>query len=144
MRQRYPELWKAEKNINMKVIGQFKDEVEQTASEVAQDVKDSVGQMIEQGVQSVIGTNLTPQQIQQKQQEEQKQIAEARRKIAFYQKTAQEQQIVRQENKQKEQQGLQNKQQEEQVLKIKKEEKKTVNPALAYTGKIEIKRGVGG
>jgi len=146
MKQRYFEHWRAEKNINMNVIGQFKDEVEQTAGEVARDVKDEVGQMVEQGIQSIVGTQLTPQQIQQKQVDDQKKIADARRKISFYQQTAQAQQKVRQEQKQKEQQRLQTQQQEEQVVEMKKEEKKKkpVNPAVAYAGKAEFKRGVGG
>lgn len=131
---------------NQNVIGQFKDEVTETAGEVAQDVKDEVGQIIEQGVQSIVGTQLTPQQIQQKQAEDQKKIAENRKKIAFYQQTAQEQQQVRQQNQQKEQQRLQVQQQEKQVAEIKKEEKKKqpADPAIAYAGKAEFKRGVGG
>lgn len=127
-------------------IGQFRDELEQTVTEVASDVKDSVGEVIEQGVQSVAGTQLTLQQIQQKQQEEQKQLAEARRKIQFLRQIDEEQKRVRMENKQKEQQRLQSEQQEEQKAEMKKEEKKKqpINPALAYAGKVEIKRGVGG
>lgn len=147
MKQHYQEHWRAEKNINMNVIGQFKDEVEETATEVAKDFKDSVGQALEQGVQSITGTQLTPQQIQQKQAEDQKKIAENRRKIAFYQKTEQELHAVRRENKQKEEQRLQAQQREEQVVEMKKEEKKKQpinNPAIVYAGKVEFKRGVGG
>ena len=53
---------------------------------------------------------------------------------------------VRMENQQKEQQRLQVQKQEEQATEIKKEEKKRqpVDPAIAYAGKAEIKRGVGG
>lgn len=127
-------------------VKQFSGEVAQAAGEVAKDVKDQVGQVIEQGVQSVVGTPLTPQQIQQRQMEDQKKLAEARRKIAFYQQTAQAQQKVRQENKQKGMQRLQNQHQEKQVTEIKKEQKKKqpINPATFYAGKVEFKRGVGG
>ena len=43
-------------------------------------------------------------------------------------------------------QRLQSQQQEEQVAEIKEEEKKEepVNPTVAYAGKAEFKRGVGG
>ncbi|MDD5147640.1 MAG: hypothetical protein PHV63_03800 [Candidatus Daviesbacteria bacterium] len=127
-------------------IKQFGGEVAQVVGEVAKDVKDSVGQAIEQGVQSVVGTQLTPQQIQQKQLEDQKKLAETRRKIDFYKQTDQAQKQVREENKQKEMQKLQNQQQEEQVVEIKKEQKKRqpINPATFYAGKAEFKRGVGG
>ncbi|MDD5416121.1 MAG: hypothetical protein PHE48_03920 [Candidatus Daviesbacteria bacterium] len=127
-------------------IKQFGGEVAQAAGEVAKDVKDSVGEALEQGVQSVVGTQLTPQQIQQKQLEDQKKLTEARRKIAFYQKIDQEQKAVRQQNKQKEMQKLQTQQQEKQVIEIKKEQKKNqpINPATFYAGKAEFKRGVGG
>lgn len=131
---------------NNGIIGQFADETAETVREIAQDVKDEVGQMVEQGIQSIAGTQLTPQQIQQKQAEDQKEIAENRRKIAFYKQTAQEQQQVRQQNQQKEQQRLKTQQEEKQVTEMKKEEKKkqSVNPAIAYAGKAEFKRGVGG
>lgn len=132
------------------VIGKFSDEIEQVASEVVQDVKDETGQLIEQGIQSVMGTPLTPQQIQQRQQEERKKELERQNQLTYTRKwlsnlqTAQEK--VRQENKQKEQQRLQAQKQEEQVAEMKKEEKKKqpINPAIAYAGKAEIKRGVGG
>jgi len=127
-------------------IKQVTEETSQTVEEIAKDVRDSVGEAIEQGFQSATGTPLTPQQIQQKQIDDQKKISETRRKIAFYQKTAQEQEKVRQENKQKEMQRLQSQQQEEQVAEIKEEEKKEepVNQTVAYAGKAEFKRGVGG
>lgn len=121
------------------VIGQFRDEIEQTASEVVSDVKDSVGQMIEQN----ITPQPTSQQIQQKEADRQKQIAYTRR---WLQNLQMAQAKVRQENKQKEQQRLQAQQQEEQASEMRKEEKKKqpVNPALASVGKAEIKKGVGG
>lgn len=101
-------------------VKQFTGEVKQAVSEVAADIKDSVGEALEQGAQSTFGTPPSPQQVQQKQMEDQKKIAEARRKIAFYQQTAQEQQIVRQENKQKETERQQSEQQEAQEEKIEK------------------------
>jgi len=122
----------------------------QTAGEVVRDVKDAVGEAIEQGVQSVTSPNLTPQQLQQKQQENQKKELDRQKQLVYTRKwlqdVAQAQEKVRMENKQKEQQRLQNQQQEKQVTEMKKEEKKKqpVNPALAYAGKVEIKRGVGG
>ena len=53
-------------------VKQFSEEMGQAAGEVAKDVKDSVGEVLEQGVQSVVGTQLTPQQIQRKEIERQK------------------------------------------------------------------------
>lgn len=111
-------------------------------------VKDAVGQALEQGVQSVIGSQLTPQpfdsaQGKQKKQEDQKQLAYTRKWLGDLQRA---QEKVRAENKQKEEQRLQQQQQEKQVTEMKKEEKKKkpVNPAIAYAGKAEFKRGVGG
>lgn len=127
-------------------VKQFTEEVVEATGEVAKDVKDTVGQMLEQGVQSATGAQLTPQQIQQKQLEDQKKIAENRRKIAFWQKLQAEQQAVRQTEKQKEMQRMQSQQQEKQVAEFKQIEKKKepINPAVAYAGKAEFKRGVGG
>lgn len=137
------------------VIGQFADEVEQTAGEVANDVKDEFGQALEQGVQSVIGAQLTPQSFdsasdkQQKQQETQKQEFDRQKQLSYTRKWIQDlkisQEKARAENKQKEQQRLQVQEQEKQV-EVKKEEKKkqAINPAIVYAGKAEFKRGVVG
>lgn len=132
------------------VIGQFTDEIEQTAKEVTTDVKDSFGEAIEQGIQAVVGPQFTPQQIQQqqeenqqKQQQDQQKLAEARRKIGFYQKVEQEQSQARVANRQKEKQRLEGKQQEEQTEHIEKEQKKKEAPIID-AGKAEIKKGVGG
>ncbi len=84
------------------VMGQFSDEMEQVATETVGEVKDAIGEAIEVGVQSVTNTNLTPQQIQQRQQEEQAKIQQARKTINFYQKTEAELKKVREESKQKE------------------------------------------
>lgn len=135
---------------NNNVIGQFADETGEIVQEVATDVKDALGEMIEQGVQSVSDPQMTPQQMQQKQQEDQKKEVDRQKQLAYQRRYIADltanQQRVRMENKQKEQQRLQAQQQEQQVVEIKKEEKKKepVNPAVAYAGKAEFKRGVGG
>ena len=54
-------------------LGQFTEEIEQATNEVAGDVKDSVGEMIEQGIQSVAGPKLTPQSFDSA-QDKQKQL----------------------------------------------------------------------
>lgn len=127
-------------------VKQFSEEITQTTGEITKDVKDSLGQAIEQGAQSIVGTQLTPQQLQQRQQEDQKNLAETRRKIEWLKKLDQEQKMVREQNKQKETQRFQSQKEEKQVTEMKKEEKKKqpVNPAIAYAGKVEFKRGVGG
>lgn len=107
------------------VIGQFREEVQETAGEVVKDVKDSVGQMIEQGIQSVKAPQLTPQQVQQKQLEDQKNLVEARRKIQWYKDLATAQKKVRDQEKQKWMQKREQ-QQEEQNKKIAKTQKKQV------------------
>lgn len=131
-------------------VKQFTGEMVQTTKDVAKDVKDTVGEAIEQGAQSVVGATLTPQQLQQKQQEDQKKELDRQKQLAYTRgwlknlETAQ--QKVRTENKQKEQERLQVQKQEEKVREMKKEEKKKqpINPAVAYAGKAEFKRGVGG
>lgn len=111
-------------------ISQATEEVAQTVGEVAKDVKDAAGEAIEQGIQSVVGIQLTPQQIQQKQLEDQKKLAEARGKIAFWEKTQKEQIKVRQEMKQKEEQRLQEGQAQKQQEQIKIIEKKQEAKAI--------------
>ena len=88
--------------------------------EIVKDVKDAVGEAIEQGVQSVVGTTLNPQQMnkptvseQQKQLEDQKKLAETRRIIEHYKRIDTEQKGVRQQIKQKEMQKQQEEQQEQ-------------------------------
>lgn len=107
-------------------IGQFNDEVERATTEVAQDVKDSVGQALEQGVQSVVGTQLNPQQVQQKQVEDQKNLTETRRKIRWYQDLAASQKRVREQEKQKKTQKQQLEEQEKQNKKMEEERKRKV------------------
>lgn len=131
-------------------IKQFSEEVTQATGEIAKDIKDSVGQALEQGAQSVVGTTLTPQQIQQKQQQDQKDLTEARRKISFFQKTDQEQKIARDQNKQKEAQRLQNQQQEEQVKVQQTQIKQTLKKVklseevLRTQAEFKVGKGVGG
>lgn len=115
-------------------VKQFTEEVEQATNEVAKDVKDSVGEAIEQGIQSVTGTPLTPQQInnlriaeQAKQQDDQKKLVQARKTIKWYQDVASSQKRVRDEEKQKQLQKQQSEESEKQQEKLKeKEEKKRV------------------
>lgn len=132
------------------VVGQFAEEIVEEVGEVVKEVKDEVGQALEQGAQSVVGTQLTPQQIQQKQLEDQKKLAEVRRKMAFYQKVDQEQKAVRQQNKQKEIQRLQTQQQEKQEEQVKeiqvKQTKKQGLSEAVLRSQAEYKpgKGVGG
>lgn len=107
-------------------VKQFSGEMGQATSEVIKDVKDEVGQMIEQGVQSIAGKQLTPQQIQQKQLEEQQKLAQARRKIKWYQEIAAAQKRVREEERQKQQQRQQQEEQERQKKRLVEEQKKKV------------------
>lgn len=99
-------------------IGDFTDEMEQATGEVVSEVKDAVGEMIEQGVQSITGKQLTPQQIQQKQADNQKELTETRRKLRWYQDLQLAQRKVREEEKEK---GMQRQQLEED----RKQQKKT-------------------
>lgn len=126
---------------------QFGGEVIEDFKEVAKDVKDEVGQAIEQGVQSVVGKTPTPQQIQQQYLQRQKDQKELQRVRTWFKNLEQQTAQVREQNLQKEQQRLQNQQHEKQVSEIKKGEKKeqsVVNPALEFIGKPEKKGGVGG
>ena len=79
------------------IIGQFRDEIEPEVKEVAQDVKDFVGEAIEQGVQSVVGAQFTPQQQQQKQFQDQKELQRVR---GWFKDLEQQTAQVRQMNKQ--------------------------------------------
>ena len=131
-------------------IKQVAEETIEEVGEVVKEVKDELGQALEQGAQSATGTQLTPQQIQQKQADDQKKIAEARRKIAFYQQTDQAQKMVRQQNKQKEMQRIQAQQQEKQEKKIEevqiKQAKKPGMSEAILRSQAEYKpgKGVGG
>ncbi len=94
-------------------VKQFAGEMGKATSEVVKEAKDEIGKAIEAGVQSVVGTQLTSQQIQQKQAEEQQKLAEARRKIEYWKKIDQEQKTLRGKEKQIQ---LQREQAEEQEI----------------------------
>lgn len=102
----------------------------QATAEVAKDVKDQVGQMIEQGAQSVAGKQLTPQQIQQKELERQKKLAETRRKIKWYQDIAQQQKQVREKEKQLKLQRQQAEEDEKQSKKMAEAQRKQAIPQV--------------
>lgn len=104
-------------------VKQFAEEVVQEVGEVVKEVKDEVGQALEQGAQSATGTQLTPQQIQQKELERQKKLTETRREIKWYQDIETAQRDARQKEKQK--QLLRQQVQEQEEQKEKMEEAKT-------------------
>lgn len=121
---------------------QFTGEMGQVAAEVAKDVKDEVGQMIEQGVQSVVGKQLTPQQVQQKQQDEQKQLAEARRKIKWYQDLTAAQKRVHEQEKQKQQQNQQAEQQQAENKKVEEAQRKQPIPQPGKLRPVRIREDI--
>ena len=87
-------------------VKQFASEMKSTVGEVASDFQDAVSEIIEQGAQSIGAPVITSQQVQQKQQQDQKDLAETRRKLAFYEQVGQNQKAVIYQNKQKEQQRV--------------------------------------
>ncbi len=107
-------------------IGDFTDELEQATGEVVADVKDQVGQAIEQGVQSITGSQLTPQQIQQKHQEDQQELAWNRKIIRRYQDIAASQKKVSDQDKQQQMQKQQLEDEEKKQKKLAEEAKKRV------------------
>lgn len=107
-------------------VGQFTDEIEQATKEAGGEVKDAVGEMIEQNVKTTFGPQLTPQQIQQKQVEDQKKLVEARRKIAWFKDLSVAQKKIREQEKQKVQQKQQFEEQEKQKKKMEEDQKKQV------------------
>lgn len=104
-------------------IGQFTDELEQATTSVAKDVKDQVGQAIEQGLQSITGKQ-SPQQLQQQQLEDQKKLLQARKKIKWYQDVALAQKKVREDEKQKQLEKKQIEEEEKRQKRLKEEEEK--------------------
>lgn len=105
-------------------IKKFAGEMGQATVDVAKDVKDEVGEMLEQGVQSVVRAKLTPQQIQQKELERQKRLAEVRKQIKWYQDIEVAQKAVRGKEKQKQLQRQHETQQQQQIKQFKIEQKK--------------------
>lgn len=123
-------------------IKQITEEMEQTGREVVKDVKDAVGEMIEQAVQTTTTPQPTPQQIQQKQLEDQKKLTETRRVLKWHQDLAQAQKKVREEAKKKEMQRLQqteNKKQEEKIKFFEQKQKKQTILAPTPMSNIENK-----
>ena len=110
------------------VIGNFTDELEEGVKEVVTEVKDAVGEAIEENAQTAMGTTLTPQQIQQQQINDQKATAEVRRKLQYHQATKADLDKEIQANKQKEAQRRQDQQQEEQQKQMRKIENKKASP----------------
>ena len=131
---------------NSGVIGAMREEVAPVAQEVVADVKDAVGQAIEAGVQSVIGTTIDPQQVQKKEEERQKKIAEVRWQIQQLNKTNTEIERIRKEKEEKEKQKLQAQVQQQQTEQVQIQQKKQENFALKNMteGRPELKKGVGG
>ena len=136
-------------------VKQFAGEMGKATSEVVKDVKDELGKAIEAGVQSAVGTQLTAQQIQQKQTEDAQKLAEARRKIEYWKKIDLEQKQVRQKKQQTQMQKQQLEEQEKQKKKMEEMRKKQAIPKpgqkLELTEDIAITRqeigkghGVGG
>jgi|SRR3989344_1618592 len=128
---------------------QFGGEVIEAIKETGNEVVDAVGEAIEQGVQSVIGPKLTPQQIQQKQQQDQRDLAETRRRISWLRNIDEEQKKVREANMQKEQQRLESQQQDkqEEVQKIQIQQAKQVKTpeeVLRAQAERKVGKGVGG
>lgn len=128
-------------------VKQFTDEMEQAATDVARDVKDEVGQMIEQGVQSVAGPKLTSQQLQpfdtsttlstqgkQKQLEEQQRLTKARKTIKWFQDISAAQKKVREQDLQKQLQRQQLEEQEKQKKKQSEEVEKKIIISPAKKG----------
>jgi hypothetical protein len=112
---------------------------------IVKPVADGVGQAIEVGTKSVTGQTLTPQQIQQKQEETQNKLSDARRRIKYWQDLAEAQRRVREEEKQKQMQNVQAQQVQIQQRTMEISQKKRVLPAaLASRNTTESKKGIGG
>lgn len=111
-------------------VKQFTEEMGQAASEVTKDVRDNVGQMIEQGVQSIAGKQLTPQQLQQKELERQKKLAETRKRLKWFQDIEAAQRKVREQEKQKQLQRQQVEEQEKQKKKMEEAQRKQPIPQV--------------
>lgn len=117
-------------------IKQISEEMEQAGESVVKTLKDEVGQIIEQGLQSITGQTSTPQKSQNQQPaqdtkaEDQKKLTETRRKIKWYKDIEEAQRKVREEAKQKEIQRLQQKESKKQDEKMKffeqKQKKQTI------------------
>src|SRR3989344_3355950 len=94
--------------------GAVGEAVKTTNEAVIKPLTDEVGKAIEEGFQAVTGKQLTPQQIAQKQQQDQKKIADAQRKIQYWKQIEEAKSAVRSKQQQVQIQTQQVKQQESQ------------------------------
>jgi hypothetical protein len=127
---------------------QFVAEAAQTVKEVAGDVNDAVGEMVEQGVQSTFSSAPTPQQVQQKQQQDQADLVKVRKQIAWMKNVDAEQKQVAAANKQKEAQRIETQHQQSQTQpgEVVAPSHQTAKPQVAEEVKrtmTEIKQGKG-
>lgn len=128
---------------------QVAEEIVETTGEVAQEAQDFVGAAIEQATQSIT-PQPSPQQIQQKQEENQKKEIDRQKQLtytrAWLKNQEADQKKVIMENKQKEQQRVQSQVQEEQIKKSEgfQQKQQSVDPSLAFVGKGEKKGPIGG
>lgn len=139
--------------VKQAVIGAIQD----TNEALIKPIRDEVGQALEQGVKAVVvgpptvqQQHITQQQIQHNEAKRQVDLAEARRKVDFWRRIDQEQQVVRQKRTQELMQKNQVKQQEEKVKQIKivkKTEKKNIAKDAAIKAsqaESKVGKGVGG
>ncbi len=116
-------------------VKQFIEEAGQAAGEVVKDVKNELGQIAQEMGQSISGQQFTPQQIQQQQINDQKDLAEIRRKVRFYQQHTAEVNKVLEENKQTEAQRIQAQQQEQQKAEQEEAQKAQLPQAVTTQAK---------
>lgn len=115
---------------------------------VVKPVADEIGKALEQGAQAIAGKTPTTQQIQQKQMQDQKDIADTQRKIDYWKQIAQAQAQVRQVKKQEDVEKNQEKKEEAKIKQYEIVEKKQDSEQredMARTqGERRAGRGMGG
>ncbi len=116
------------------------------AEAVIKPVKDEIGQAIEVGVQSVTGKTPTPQQTLQKQQEDQKKMADVQRRLQWWKNIEAQQKGL---SMQKKQEDLQKKSDQKQEQKVKQfeivQKERSLETAVKQAQtKTEIKGRLGG
>lgn len=132
-----------------------KGAVQNIGEAVVKPVAEEFGKAVEQGIQTVVQgpQNITPQQKpldvdQGRQLKEQKELAEARRKIAWWKSLGEAQREVREQEKQKKLQAQQSfgeaQDKQNQIKQFEVVKKKQDIALAAAQRKVEIKRGVGG
>lgn len=132
------------------VKGVVADTIKDVHEAVVKPVVDEVGKAIEEGAQSIVGSNkpLDPVAQQKKQEEEQKRKQWAEKTIDWYKKIDQDQAKVRAENLQKQQakQAEENQQKQVKQYSVLEQQKKSANitAVQAAARKTEQRRGVGG